>query len=278
MRDELYRLARGHPVIWGGLLAGISAALLTLAASAGGATLQLALGLGAGTGLAVATSLALFFKQRQDLAQMHAMIALQSLGFQYPLFFAGPWTISPDLAQLLVEQIGRARPRVIVECGSGASTVVMAHALRKLGGGKLYALEHEAGPAMETRQMLEREGLTEIAEVILAPLGDATVNGQAWRWYELQGLDGRVGPIELVFVDGPPAPTGTLARYPALPLLRERLAPCASIVLDDGRRRGEREIVRRWVREYPDIKTEWVPTRKGTWVLRTGPTIGRASD
>ena len=61
----------------------------------------------------------------------------------------------------------------------------------------------------------------------------------------------RGGLIDLLLVDGPPAyATGYgLARYPALPALHDRLAPGATVVLDDVERPGEQEVLRRWERE-----------------------------
>jgi hypothetical protein len=73
-------------------------------------------------------------------------------------------------------------------------------------------------------------------------------------WYDQTaletGIDSALGgaAIELLVVDGPPAYAQGhgLARYPALPVLHDRLAPSATIILDDAERPGEREIIRRW--------------------------------
>ena len=74
------------------------------------------------------------------------------------------------------------------------------------------------------------------------------------RWYDerplLEGLRGR--RHDLVLIDGPPAGTGSMNRYPALPFLRDRglLAEDASVFLDDVHRPAERAIVRRWSERY----------------------------
>jgi hypothetical protein len=39
--------------------------------------------------------------------------------------------------------------------------------------------------------------------------------------------------------------------YPALPLLRDRLAPGCLVVLDDAQREGERWVIERWRAEFP---------------------------
>ncbi|MGH9270032.1 MAG: class I SAM-dependent methyltransferase, partial [Ilumatobacteraceae bacterium] len=46
------------------------------------------------------------------------------------------------------------------------------------------------------------------------------------------------------------APGSGHARYPALPALRDRLLPGATVVLDDIERSGEQEVLRRWEDEF----------------------------
>ena len=66
------------------------------------------------------------------------------------------------------------------------------------------------------------------------------------QWYDdavvAAGLDAALQGdlIDLLLVDGPPAYAvgHGLARYPALPVLRDRLAPGATVVLDDVERPG----------------------------------------
>ena len=53
--------------------------------------------------------------------------------------------------------------------------------------------------------------------------------------------------IDLLIVDGPPGSTGTRARFPAYPLLSERLAPSALILVDDLQRSDERAVVDAWL-------------------------------
>ena len=68
------------------------------------------------------------------------------------------------------------------------------------------------------------------------------------------GLDTAFGAelIDLLVVDGPPAFAAGhgMSRYPALPVLRERLASGATVVLDDIERPGEQEVVERREREF----------------------------
>src|SRR5436190_20198401 len=72
--------------------------------------------------------------------------------------------------------------------------------------------------------------------------------------------------IDVLVVDGPPSTTAW-ARWPALCALSSRLAPDATVLLDDGRRMNERRTARRWASEHPDLDLFWVNTARGAWRL-----------
>jgi predicted O-methyltransferase YrrM len=199
--------------------------------------------------------------------QLEALAAVRdSLADRVPLPPAGVWAASADLLRELVTVIDARRPTVVVETGSGTSTVVIAASLRRLGGGHLWSLEHLPRFAEQTRALLADRGLTDWATVVDAPLVDVRLGDGTWRWYDLTGLSGDER-IELLLVDGPPGDTGPLARYPALPLLLERLAPGASILIDDGARPDERAMVARWRAEVPGLEVRPLPLEKGASLL-----------
>jgi hypothetical protein len=81
-------------------------------------------------------------------------------------------------------------------------------------------------------------------------------------------------PIDLLLVDGPPAYAAghALARYPALPVLGDRLASGATVVLDDAERPGEQEVLRRWERET-GLDFDRRAGRAGVAVARTGGAV-----
>ena len=72
------------------------------------------------------------------------------------------------------------------------------------------------------------------------------------QWYAQRALRSLPRRIDLLLVDGPPAvePEIELSRYPALPALAERLAPDATVVLDDIDRRGELRTLDAWQRDH----------------------------
>jgi len=161
------------------------------------------------------------------------------------------WPASPDLALHLVEQIRDTRPDTVVECGSGVSTVVMALAMRRFHPqGRVIALEHKDEFRQRTQDLLRRHGVEDIAEVRLAPLASSGLPGHTTAWYDVAAI-ADLTDIGLLLVDGPPAAGGRAARYPALPLLVDKLAPHSQVVLDDAVRAEERATGERWHAEFP---------------------------
>ena len=161
------------------------------------------------------------------------------------------WALTPAGLARVLGEVERGRS-AIVECGSGASTITLAGALARRGGnGHLHSLEHDRDWHARTCAALEREGLSEFASMILAPLRPHPLAGPA-GWYDTATLDRLPEAIDLLLVDGPPGslePDGE-TRYPALPLLAPLLAPGAIVVLDDIHRPGERAVLERWGREH----------------------------
>jgi predicted O-methyltransferase YrrM len=188
---------------------------------------------------------------------------------------AGGWAARPETLLALVSEVLDRRPSLVVECGSGASTVWLALALKQLGGGTVVSLEHHEGFAEQTRAALRRCGLEDYAEVRSAPLTDVDVDGVTVPWYSPDALKG-LDRVDLLFVDGPPAATGEHARFPAVPLIDVRLATGATVALDDANRPDEDEIVRRWTeRGLSDGRT----LERGRMVGRTlFLTVGAPAD
>ncbi len=195
---------------------------------------------------------------RQEVRQSFLQVATDSwaylnlarlveVGGEFPA--AGGWAATP---QTLLAMVGAVQARegevLVVECGSGTSTIWLAAAMRQRGSGRVVAVEHEAEFAEATREHLRRNHLEDWAEVRYAPLAPVTVGETTYDWYDVACFED-LHSIDVLFVDGPPWRTGESARYPAVPVLGERLAPGAMVVLDDVGRDQEKVIAKRWTTE-----------------------------
>jgi len=76
------------------------------------------------------------------------------LQLPWPLPPLRGWAASPDFLLLLAEHALQHKPDCIVECSSGASTVVLAQCAKLNGHGHILSLEHDAHYAKKTRQLL----------------------------------------------------------------------------------------------------------------------------
>ncbi len=206
---------------------------------------------------------------RQTFRQLEA---LQNLNTLLPASEVLPatrgWAASPDLLVVLVDLVISERPSLVVECGSGASTLWLALAMRRFGiDGRIIALDHDPVFGGKTRDLLARHDVRDLAEVRDAPLESFSLDGETYSWYARRAWEDLTG-IDLLFVDGPPATTGHQARYPALPLLSGSLSPAATVVLDDLVVPDMQKVLRLWLDAYPDFGSEILPLEKQAAVLR----------
>jgi len=203
-----------------------------------------------------------------DYHQMEAFNGLMSLlQLRAPLPPTRGWAASPDYLALVAGEIMGQRPQLILECGSGISTVIAAYCLEKIGSGKIVSLEQDAAHAGRTSDMLRLHGLDEYAEVVHSPIAEIEVDGNFMQWYDTRALDGLDG-IGMVVVDGPSLSKGPLRRYPVLPLVADHLDKEAVVILDDADRPDERAVFARWASEYPAAVSRFEWTEKGTSILR----------
>lgn len=189
---------------------------------------------------------------RQQFRQFQCFLALQQdLAFAASLPPAGGKAASPDFLKLLADHILREKPDIIVECGSGLSSVVASRCLQLNGKGRLFSLEHMEEYADRTRGELARQGLADWACILDAPLEAQQFRERSFSWYRPRGLPDV--PIDLIIVDGPPARTGASPRYPAGPVLFSRLSSRGAVLIDDAARPEELAVIAEWQREFPGL-------------------------
>ncbi|HME67516.1 MAG TPA: class I SAM-dependent methyltransferase, partial [Streptosporangiaceae bacterium] len=219
--------------------------------------------LGARVEKEVKTEIKQTFRQLEALQNLNAVLPASDV-----LPATRGWAASPDLLMVLVDLVITERPSLVVECGSGASTLWLALAMRRFEiDGRIIALDHDPVFGARTRDLLARHNVRDLAEVRDAPLESFSLDGETYSWYARRAWENLKG-IDLLFVDGPPATTGHQARYPALPLLSGLLSPGATLVLDDLVVPDMQKVLRLWLDAYPDFGSEILPLEKQAAVLR----------
>jgi predicted O-methyltransferase YrrM len=208
------------------------------------------------------------------LPEIEGLVQLSAVPTPYPLPFGGGWALGADNAAILAREVKMRRPRLVLELGSGVSTLLVGLLLKEQGGGRLISLDHEAEWAAETRRQVAALGLASVVGVVDAPLEEQTIGGERQRWYRLPAEMPADGSVDLLVVDGPPQSTDPsgLPRYPALPVLARYLSERAIVFIDDAARMGEAKMLARWAAELPGWRQRTYATARGAAVLeRTVP-------
>lgn len=244
-----------------------------------------------------------FVDQRQH---NQALVGLQQYleNGEQPLNFDA-WSMGVDTITHLVRQIEQNNYDVIIEFGSGTSTVVMAkaiaqrltsqrysqitkndsnkhlpyqdiesHDLSSVSGSQAAALldkaeydlprqvisfEQDRNYLNQTKQALASHGVSQMVELVLAPLVPTTHSSlpaeQKPLFYDCEKQLERLARLFeqrnariLVVVDGPFSPKNNpLIREPALGVVLQYLsAQHLDILLDDSHRSGEQQVLEHW--------------------------------
>lgn len=207
------------------------------------------------------------------------------------------WAVSPDFSFLLIKLLTAKSYDLVIEFGSGYSTALIAKVLREQAKARpgqnpprQLAFEHLERFQQQTiaymAQVLPGDPL-EFVRVIHAPLAPYAVgNRQEQPYYDcmatLEELRNELPASghALIVVDGPPEPTATRARYPALPIVTALLPHWRlDFVLDDYRRQGEREIAALWRQGLEESGRNYdfseVKLTKGACLLNVQPSPAR---
>ncbi len=197
-----------------------------------------------------------------DLPPQYRLLQ-QQLALDDGLPYTPNWSAAADFLALIHQAVLEQKPRTILECGSGLTTLILAHALAASGhGGRLMSLEQEPLYAERSRQALRHYRLEGVATVADTPLTTYWLEEKPWLWYDYRAVL-PAEPMDLLIIDGPPQSIQRHARLPVLPLLYGQLAAGAHLYLDDADRPDELEVVARWQMLYPALVWESLPLERG---------------
>jgi predicted O-methyltransferase YrrM len=201
----------------------------------------------------IKTELGYVYQQFEALEQLLPLLKLTA-----PLPSSRGWAASPDFLLSLYELSRKSKPRVVVELGSGVSTLVLA----KSGAKKIISLDHSLEYGEQTRTMLKDHRVRGVE----IRIDDLEVYADGFSWYSRASLKS-IPKIDLLVIDGPPSATNPDARFPALKNLLPLLAPKAIIILDDANRADERKLAEAFIAALPSHKLRFLHHEKGTAII-----------
>jgi len=190
----------------------------------------------------------------------------RSLGFERTLPVTETWSAAPDFLKLISDYCLENKPKVIVECSSGTSSLVISQCCRINRSGHVYSLENGEEFLNKTRSQLSDFSLSGYCDVIPAPLREIVLEDKGFQWYDITRLPEKT--IDMLVIDGPPGFLQKHSRYPALPMLSDRLAEHCIVFLDDAARDDELELVKIWLKIHPEFSYEFIDNERGCSILR----------
>ena len=191
--------------------------------------------------------------------QTEAFIQLSNLmQFKSAIPPTRSWAASPDLLLLISEIVKKNKPALVVELGSGVSTLVCA----KSGARKVISIDNSEQYGGKTRDLLKEHKVRGV-EIRIAPLRPYA-NGS--EWYEVSVLKD-LKKIDLLIVDGPPGSKNPEARYPALREFKDKLSAKAIVIIDDVNRDGERKLAEDFAKALPNHTLTILDHEKGTAII-----------
>ncbi|MCW8851686.1 MAG: class I SAM-dependent methyltransferase [Gammaproteobacteria bacterium] len=190
----------------------------------------------------------------------------KSLGFEHTLPVTETWSAAPDFLKVISDYCLQNKPKVIVECSSGTSSIVLSQCCRINQSGHVYSLENGDEFFRQTSAQLNDFSLSEYCDVIHAPLKEIVLGEGDFQWYDITGLAEM--KIDMLVIDGPPGFLQKHSRYPALPVLSDRMAEHCIVFLDDAARDDEQELVSIWLQKHPEFSFEYIDNERGCSILR----------
>ena len=176
------------------------------------------------------------------------------------------YAASPDFLYSIINIIQKYKPNLIIEAGSGTSTLIVSYTLKKYNPkGKIISFDHNESFANKTKEEIKNHTLEKYSKIIYSDLIE--YSDYKFSWYDINKIDFKK-KIDLVIIDGPPSKLNKLARYPAIPLLLKSMSDEAIIILDDARRKSEQEIIKKWQKEFDCFSYEYEDNDKGICIIK----------
>ncbi len=152
--------------------------------------------------------------------------------------------LGPDKAKLLASTVEKAKPSLIVECGTaiGYSGLWMLRVLKTLGSGRLITVEINPDSAKQARENFEKAG---VAELVDSRIGDAA-----------EILKTIQEPVDFLFLDN-----NKDGYYTCFKAIEPQLTNPAMIVADNIGRADQMAAYLDHVRSNYESESHWFERR-----------------
>ncbi len=159
----------------------------------------------------------------------------------FPIRYGG-WAISEDILFDILQFCFLKEPRVILDLGTGATTLVLAkyaEQMKKQGVEvRIVSVDSDSNWLSDTEELIKKNKLGGFVELVHAPIVETTF-GLYYKTDEIVKLLQKK-KIDVIVVDGPPGVIKKESRYPAMAFFEEYLSEKGVVFLDDGAREDEK--------------------------------------
>lgn len=176
------------------------------------------------------------------------------------------WSISSDSAYLILKYFLESKDGIILDIGSGSSTFLFSLISKGKHSRRIISLDNDLYYYNKTKTLLQLNNTYDNIELYHVPLKTYEINQKEWIWYDISKIDFGTQKIAMIMVDGPAGNVQKNSRYPACALLEKYIRKDTVIILDDGHREDEKEVVNIWKDEF-SLASKFYNTSKGLFVL-----------
>jgi len=202
------------------------------------------------------------------IQELQSHISLHSnINLNYPLPPSDGWHASPIFLHHIVSLINEVKPKLLIEAGSGNSTLISAYFLKCQKFGRLISLEHDMDYQKRTSDLLLLNDLDSIAKVEYSPITDHYIDNHPYQWYDISKLSNDE-LIDMMIIDGPPKMLVDDYLYPVLPLFYTRLSDKATILIYNGKRNTVERTINLWKEKYNDIISKYIDMDRGAYLVK----------
>ncbi len=175
----------------------------------------------------------------------------------------GDWALDKASIMVLWQRLQEERPRIIIESGSGTSTLIHARYFQlHQPDGRVISLEQDDQEKTRVEELLNKHGLSSFAHVLYAPLDQFDrYQVDADVLEKILGQD----KADWLVIDGPSGKPG--CRSAVMDAMLPYMTSKARWFTDDAFRDGELDFLQRWQQTDHIIVEGIIPVGKG---LATG--------